>query len=247
MTGRYPIRMTPERNKAASKAKLRLVKPRSRAEFAQGEIEKRIVSGALAPGERVNENALAGALGISRGPVREACKALAEAGLLTIIANRGCFVREVSRQDAIEVYDLRTCLMRHAGSELAGCITPAQLAELSDQVAAMDAAATAGDFDAFYALNRAFHDNIVAFAGNRRLRALSEGLAKELHLYRRRSLVSGGGFAVSNREHKEILAALEARDAARAGAAMENHILAGKARFLAAAEVPAAEREGSNG
>lgn len=200
----------------------------------QDEIEQRILTGALQPGERVNENALAAELGVSRGPIREACRGLVESGLLTVIVNRGVFVREVSRKDAIDVYNVRASLMRLAGETLAKRISADQLEVLRDLVERMDAAEAANDFDSFYALNRDFHTRIVDYAENDRLRSISDGLVKELHLYRHRSILQGGGLRVSNREHKQILAALEAGDPARAGAALEDHIKAGKQRFLAA-------------
>ncbi len=214
---------------------LQLLRSRSMSSVLQDEIEQRILSGALQPGERVNENALASELGVSRGPIREACRGLVESGLLTVIVNRGVFVREVSRKDAIDVYNVRASLMRLAGETLAERISADQLAVLRDLVERMDAAETADDFDSFYALNREFHTRIVDYAENDRLRSISDGLVKELHLYRHRSILQGGGLRVSNREHKKILAALKAGDPARAGAALEDHIKAGKRRFLAAA------------
>lgn len=213
---------------------LQLLRSRSMSSVLQDEIEQRILAGALQPGERVNENALAAELGVSRGPIREACRGLVESGLLTVIVNRGVFVREVSRKDAIDVYNVRASLMRLAGETLAERISADQLAVLRDLVERMDTAEAADDFDSFYALNRDFHTRIVDYAENDRLRSISDGLVKELHLYRHRSILQGGGLRVSNREHKQILAALEAGDPARAGAALEDHIKAGKQRFLAA-------------
>ncbi|MEM9682294.1 MAG: FCD domain-containing protein [Pseudomonadota bacterium] len=214
---------------------LELLRSRSISSVVRDEIEQRVLSGAIRPGERVNENALAAELKVSRGPIREACRGLAETGLLTIIVNRGVFVREVSRKDAIDVYSVRASLMRLAGETLAARVTDEQLSVLRDYIDRMEAASEADDFDSFYALNRDFHDRIVDYAENDRLRSLSDGLVKELHLYRHRSLLQGGGLRVSNAEHKDILAALEARDPERAGAALEGHIKAGLQRFLAAA------------
>jgi DNA-binding GntR family transcriptional regulator len=213
---------------------LQLLRSRSMSSVLQDEIEQRILSGALQPGERLNENALAAELGVSRGPIREACRGLVESGLLTVIVNRGVFVREVSRKDAIDVYNVRASLMRLAGETLAERISADQLAVLRDLVERMDTAEADDDFDSFYALNRDFHTRIVDYAENDRLRSISDGLVKELHLYRHRSILQGGGLHVSNREHKKILAALEAGDPARAGAALEDHIKAGMQRFLAA-------------
>ena len=206
----------------------------SLSSVVQDEIEQRILSGAQDAGSRINENALAAELGVSRGPIREACRGLVEMGLLTVIVNRGFFVREVTRKEAVDVYAVRASLMRLAGETLAARITEPQIEALEALVADMDRAESDGNFDAFYTLNREFHDRIVDFAENDRLRALCDGLVKELHLYRRRSLLQGGGLNVSNDEHKEIMDALRSRDPAAAGAALETHILAGKVRFLAA-------------
>ncbi len=214
---------------------LKLLRSQSLSSVVQAEIEQRILSGAIVAGSRINENGLASELGVSRGPIREACRGLVEMGLLTVIVNRGFFVREVTRKDAVDVYDVRASLMRLAGETLAARISDAQLDVLEKLVANMDTAESADDFETFYALNREFHDRIVDFAENDRLRSLCEGLVKELHLYRRRSLLQGGGLNVSNHEHKDILEALRTRDPIHAGAALEKHIQAGKERFLAAA------------
>ena len=108
--------------------------------------------------------------------------------------------------------------------------------EMPALVDEMDDAERGNDAERFYHLNIEFHDRIVDYTENDRLRAICEGLVKELHLYRRRSLLQGGGLNVSNREHRRILDALRAGDAAEAGAALEQHIEAGKQRFLAATE-----------
>lgn len=213
---------------------LQLLRSNSLSSAVQAEIERRILFGEIEAGTRINENSLAAELSISRGPIREACRGLVEMGLLTVIVNRGFFVREITRKEAADVYDVRASLMRLAGETLAGRISDDQLAVLSEMVGGMDAANARDDFEAFYALNREFHERIVDYAENDRLRALCDGLVKELNLYRRRSLLLGGGLAESNREHKTILAALKDRDVPRAGEELANHIQAGKRRFLAA-------------
>jgi DNA-binding GntR family transcriptional regulator len=215
---------------------LRLLRSSSLSNALQGEIERRIVSGEIRPGERINENALAQELGISRGPIREACRGLVEGRLLTVVVNRGFFVREITAKEAADVYDVRASLMRLAGETLARRITDAQIAMLGSLVDRMDAAEQAADHDSYYTLNVEFHDRIVDYAENDRLRAMCEGLAKELGLYRHRSLIDGGGMHVSNREHRRILAALAARDPERAGAELESHMHAGKERFLSTRE-----------
>jgi DNA-binding GntR family transcriptional regulator len=215
---------------------LHLLRSRSLSNALQDEIERRILTGDYKAGERINELALAQELGISRGPIREACRGLVESRLLTVIVNRGFFVREISAKEASDVYDVRMALMRVAGETLAGRITDSQIETLRDLVSRMDAAEHDGDMDAYYALNVEFHDRIVDYTENDRLRAICEGLAKELRLYRRRSLMAGDGLRASNREHHDILDALAARDPVAAAAALARHMLASKARFLDATD-----------
>lgn len=69
-----------------------------------------IVSGDIQPGTRLTENDLARALGISRGPLREAVRELVDIGLLVSRPYKGLFVRSVTRKDLEEVYSLRTAL-----------------------------------------------------------------------------------------------------------------------------------------
>lgn len=215
---------------------LHLLRSSSLSNALQDEIERRVLAGEYRAGERVNELALAQELGVSRGPIREACRGLVESRLLTVIVNRGFFVRDISAKEASDVYDVRVALMRVAGETLARRITDAQVATLTELVRRMDAAESVSDGDAYYALNVEFHDRIVDYTENDRLRAICEGLAKELRLYRRRSLMAGDGLHASNREHHEILNALANRDPARASTALEGHLLASKDRFLSAGD-----------
>lgn len=204
--------------------------------FVQGELERMIMSGELRGGDRVNEILLAERFGISRGPLREACRALTQEGLLTAVPNRGMFVRELDLREALEVYDIRGALDELAGRLLADRITDAQVGELSELLDRMDAAAANDALDLYYPANLAFHDKLLEFAGNRRLIRLYRSLVKELHLFRRKGLLQEGSMRISNEEHRRVLAALIQRDKVRAGAFMKSHVLAAKERLIAAVE-----------
>jgi DNA-binding GntR family transcriptional regulator len=203
--------------------------------ICEAEIERMIFDGELERGMRINELTLAARLGVSRGPVREACRSLAQAGLLDVRANRGFFVRKLSRREVVDLYDLRSGLMRIAGEWIARRIRPEQLAALRAQIGAMDAACARGDIARFQQLNIEFHAALVDAADNSRLQSIYNGLAKELRLFRRRGLMAVESIEASNREHHAIVEAIAAGDPVRYAAAMEGHILRGKERFLAAA------------
>ncbi len=200
----------------------------------QRELERAIAAGELRGGDRINESALAIKLGISRGPVREACRSLEQTGVLRSAINRGFFVREISIKEALDIYDLRAKLFGMAGRLAAGSVTSAQLAELDGLVDRMEEAVKAEDIGAFYPLNCEFHTLIVACADNHKLNQLWPNLESELHLFRRRGLVLPGSLRVSNYDHRAMVAALRAGDAAAAERIMEQHIHSGKARLLKA-------------
>jgi len=214
---------------------IELLRTQSLSALAQREIERMIVSGELRAGERVNENSLATRLGISRGPIREACRALTQAGLLDSIVNRGVFVRRLELAEAIDLYDIRASLAALAGRALAAVVTAAEIAELQALVRHMDEAAGQDDFDTYYPLNLRFHDRLVGCCGNRRLAAIYRGVVKELSLFRQNGLMQPGALAASNAEHRAILEALEARAPEEAAAAMADHVHNAKKRMLEAA------------
>lgn len=198
----------------------------------QRELERKIAAGELSGGDRLNESALALKLGISRGPIREACRALENIGLLRSEMNRGFFVREVSIKEALDIYDLRAQLSSMVGRLAAANVTPADLEELDALLHKMDAAAEAGDVAAYYPLNVEFHTRLIAIADNHKLSQLWPTLESELHLFRTRSFILPGSLRASNHDHRAVVNALRDGDAESAARLLEDHILKGKARLL---------------
>jgi DNA-binding GntR family transcriptional regulator len=210
------------------------LKAHSLTAVVQHEIERMILSGELGPGERLNEKLVADKLAVSRGPVREACRALAELGFVHLIPNRGVFIRKLTRADAIEVYDLRAGLTGLAASLLAPLLTAEHMARLEGFVEEMEQAAETADFGRFYPLNLEFHDYIVRSTGNGRLMKLYRGLVKEFHLFRTHGLVQRNALLESNKEHRDIVAALMAKDGSLSYGRAFHHVANGKQRMLRA-------------
>jgi len=210
---------------------LEILQGHSLPSLIQGEIEQMILRGELRPAQRINEVELAERFRTSRGPVREALRALEQCGLVRAERNRGMFVREVSLAEADEVYDVREALDELIGRRLAERITARQLAELRRLLDAMDAAMSDRDIRRYHQLNLDFHDALVEFTGNTRLIGTYRRLTKELLLYRLHGLQEGGGFEVSNAEHKAIVKAIASRDPDRAGRALRAHAADSRARM----------------
>jgi phosphonate utilization transcriptional regulator len=220
---------------AAAPTALQLVQSNSLPALVQVEIEQMILRGDLAVGEHVNESELAARFGTSRGPVREALRALEESRLVRSEKNRGVFVREISIAEADEIYDVREALDQLIGERVAERATEEQLRSLEAVVANMAQVAARQDIKSYHALNLEFHDMLLEYAGNSRLTESYRPLTKALLLFRLRGLQDGGGFAVSNTEHGAVVDALVARDGARAGRLLRRHAAMSRARMHKAA------------
>jgi phosphonate utilization transcriptional regulator len=223
--------MTP----AAAPTVLQLVQSNSLPALVQVEIEQLILRGELAVGQRINESELAVRFGTSRGPIREALRALEESRLVRSEKNRGVFVREISVAEADEIYDVREALDQLIGQRVAERATPEQLRALDAVLAEMDAATDKQDVKSYHTLNLKFHDMLVDFAGNARLIETYRLLTRGLLLFRLRGLQDGGGFAVSNTEHRAVMRAVAQRDSARAGQLLRQHATKSRARMHKAA------------
>jgi phosphonate utilization transcriptional regulator len=228
-------------SQATAPTTLQLVQSNSLPALVHAEIEQLILRGELAIGQHVNESELALRFGTSRGPIREALRALEESGLVRSEKHRGVFVREISVAEADEIYDVREALDQLIGQRVAERATAEQIQQLKDAVAEMDAATGVSDIKRYHALNLQFHDMLVGFAGNSRLTDCYRLLTNELLLFRLRGLQDGGGFEVSNTEHKAVVRAIAAHDAERAGQLLRQHAAKSRARMHKAAAVASAK------
>lgn len=207
------------------------------------EMERVILGGEFAPGDRINEKDIALRFGTSRGPVREALRALESSGLVEQIPNRGFFVRRLSTTQAADVYDVRAALFGLAGKLQAERITDAGIEKLRTFIADMDAAVAADDFARYVTLNFAFHEFIVIGTGNAALAQQYLALIKQLRLYRTRSLMLGDSMHASHAEHHIMADAIAARDPAKAYAAHVHHVETAKRRLMSATPIISKHQE----
>jgi len=210
---------------------LELVRSSSLPDLVQQELERLILAGELPAGTQLTEVALATRLGVSRGPVREAFRALEEIGLVRIEKNKGVFVRRISVEEADQIYEVRAILDEWIGRRLAQIATPEQIRALRAHVERMDKAAARHDVDGYYHLNLEFHDHLVAACGNPKLLATYRRLVKELSLFRHQTLARSGTMSVSTREHRDIVERIASGNAAAAGKALLEHVSASRERM----------------
>lgn len=194
-----------------------IVRHHSLTELVRDEIERCIEAGLLAPGDKLNEVEWAARLQVSRGPVREAFRALEQAGLVRNEKHRGVFVRSVSALEAAELGVVRTILEEAACRMLAAQIDAAQVAALRECLDAMRDAVAVEDRNAYCDARDAFRDVLVMAARNGKLHESYRRCVSELRLARAQT--SGAEvLAASYASYRAILNALASRNADEAAA-----------------------------
>ena len=195
--------------------------PRALYEEVAELMRQRIFKRELEPGSWIDELKIAEEYGISRTPLREALKVLAAEGLVTMKVRRGAYVTEVSDKDLADVYHLLALLESDAAGVVAQRATDAELAELQALHAELEAALP--DRDRFFAINERFHMRVLDIADNRWREQMVADLRKVMKLNRHNSLFKAGRIDESLAEHRAIMAALLARNAALTQQRMHEH------------------------
>ena len=188
-------------------------------------VRQQIFARELEPGSWIDEMKLSAAYGISRTPLREALKVLAVEGLVTMKLRRGAYVTEMSRDDVAQVYHLLGLLESDAAGQVAAHASSAQRAELALLHGRLEKQVR--QRDAFFATNEQFHLALLQQAGNRWALQMVADLRKVMKLNRHHSLFKRGRLAESLAEHRALMAAIEARDAAAASQLMRAHFASG--------------------
>ena len=199
----------------------RSLSPRALYQDVAERLRERIFDRQLEPGSWIDEQKLAADFGISRTPLREALKVLAVEGLVTMKVRRGAYVTEMSEEDVKQGYHVMALLESDAAGQVARHATPAQLAQLRSLHEQLEREVHQREF--FFATNEAFHLQLLTVAGNRWSLQVVNDLRKVMKLNRHHSLFKQGRLADSLAEHRALMLAIEARDAARATQLMKAH------------------------
>lgn len=197
-------------------------------------IRRRILENVFPPGYQALESELAGELGISRTPVREALIRLQQEGLVSVVPRHGMRVLPVSPADMAEIYTVLTAL-ECAAAELVAARGPSEeeLAPLTQATRDMDHALEADDRDAWAAADERFHRTLVELAGNRMLRETVENFWDRAHRARMVTLRLRPKPVNSTREHTALVERLRAGDARGAVRVNRAHRARAAAELLA--------------
>lgn len=195
----------------------------TRSDEAYARIRTAIARGDLRPNERLVETELAEWLSISRTPIRESLQRLALEGLV-VSRRRGWVVREPTREEIREIYEVRGALEGCAARLAAERGSDSQLARIAAIQHGAGEEAVRSPRRQLVDLNDAFHAAILDAAANERLAQLIRGSTEHFFNYRIANLYTDEEAQASLAGHERILAALEARDADRAERAIRQHI-----------------------
>ena len=201
-------------------------------ERVRDRMRSEILDGVFKPGERLKIVEIAARYGISPIPVREAMRLLAGEGLIEMIAHRGAVVRQVDRDFIIDMYDIRAALEGMLAERAIARMRAATLKVIRAAAADYAKAAAKLKLRAMFDANAAFHGEINAAGNNPEAVRMVDGSSAMIRAMRARTGMSAERAAINVAQHAAIVAALEAKDAGGAAAAVRIHCITGRDDLL---------------
>ncbi|WP_406724358.1 GntR family transcriptional regulator [Streptomyces sp. GD-15H] len=190
-----------------------------------------ITTRALQPGQHLVESELAGHLGVSRQPVREALQRLNTEGWVDLRPAQGAFVHEPTEREADQLLTVRTLLEAEAARLAALNADSAGIEALEEILAQGLEAVASDDVDAAVVLNARFHAKIMDLAGNAVLAELAAQVGRRVRWYHTPVARQRGGKSWA--EHRDLIAAIVNRDEQLAERLMREHTEHTRRSYLA--------------
>jgi DNA-binding GntR family transcriptional regulator len=175
---------------------------------------------------RLDERELAGRLGVSRTPIREALVRLEHEGLVTSIPRRGYFIARKSKAELLEIIVVWAALESMAARLVAQSADAGAIASLREIFATFDGERIAAHLDEYSEANLRFHQRIIELAGSEVLRRTAEGILVHVRSIRHRTIGENHRFERSIVDHMQIIEALETRNVELAEQLVRDHALA---------------------
>ena len=196
------------------------------------QLERDILSGKYARGELLTELRLSEELGVSRTPIREAIRRLEQENILEE-AGRGVTVVGISKQDMLDMYEIRIRIEGLAAEWAAARIGDEELNQIRETLELQRYYTEKGGShsDQIKNLDSQFHELVYRACGSRALTDTLIGLHKKMTKFRMASVSKQSRALQSVEEHEAILAALSAHDAEAAGEAMTAHVVNARDRM----------------
>ena len=198
--------------------------PIIRSDHVRRQIADQIISGALRPGQELDEKKLAEAFNVSRTPVREALRQLAAANLVEWRPHQSAVVAKITPSKMVEMFEVMAELEGFCGRLAARRMTPAEHATLISLHERFRPYVQARDSEGYHALNKSFHEVIYAGSHNQYLREQAGTLYDRLAPYRAYELKRPDALRLASEEHAAIIAAIVAGNGDEAHRLLVNHV-----------------------
>ena len=189
------------------------VRPQTAQQAALREIRRWLLAGRLKPGDQVIQDVVASQLGVSVVPVREALKTLESEGQLKYIPQRGFFVNELSRDELLELCEIRSALESMAVDRALLQVSQSDIREMRDLITRMETADKAEEVVEMIRLDRKFHFTVFEATGLNQLTRIITLTWDQSDPYRAAFFNDPEHRSTNHREHRKILAAVRKRDA----------------------------------
>ena len=184
-----------------------------------------ILNGKYKENDELREVAIGEELGVSRTPVREAFRQLELEGLIQIVPNKGAYVTGITRKDVQDIYMIRSLLEGLCARWATENITEEQMAEMEENIFLSKFHAEKGHYDQLAELDNRFHEILYEACNSKML----EHQLRDFHQYvlrvRKKTLSNVNRGKKSNEEHEQIMEAIKAKDADRAEALANAHMI----------------------
>jgi len=192
-------------------------------------VKEAILTGRIAPGERLSVGRLIRNIGFSPTPIREALLKLEQEGFVSRIPQKGGFIAsQLSKKDIDEIFDLRCLLEGHAVTFAVKYITREDIAVLERNVKESEHYSLQKKFDKVSKLNTEFHDLLNGFCTNQRIISLINELRDQVFQYRSIIIKVPGKAKVSTSHHKHMIEALRRKDGESLKMLIHQHAMVGK-------------------
>ncbi|HEY4442591.1 MAG TPA: GntR family transcriptional regulator [Candidatus Elarobacter sp.] len=175
---------------------------------------------------RLDERELAGRLGVSRTPIREALVRLEHEGLVTSVPRRGYFICRKTKGELLEVIVVWAALESMAARLVALNAPATAIASLREIFATFEGDSIVAHLDEYSEANLRFHQRIIELSGSETLRKTADGILIHMRSIRHRTIGEDHRFERSIVDHMHIIEALEQRDAELAERLVRDHALA---------------------
>lgn len=198
-------------------------------------IKDAIESGALNTGEPLSENRLSQEIEISRTPIREALRVLAQEGYVRIVPAKGAFVSEISLEDVKEIYDIRKLLEPFAALSAVTRVPEEEILALESDWKGIQARVAEGEsvpWSEVAAIDQRFHFTLIQHSTNKRVQQILSSYHAQIERFQSLSAKSLANVENTVRQHLELIACLKERDGRELSERLYDHIVKSEENVL---------------